>query len=90
MNSNEAGERSLPVDWRLYLSQEWTDDWARCRTAGVLEDVEFATKPTIALRQIEAVVAAGYPAGTVLANAAYGDDTDRCARAAAKANGQES
>lgn len=66
---------SLPVDWQLYLPEEWTDDPARCRAAGVPDDVAFATKPEIALGQIKAAVAAGYPPGTVLADAAYGDDT---------------
>ena len=66
---------SVPVGYRLYLPQEWTDDAARCRKVGVPEDVSFATKPSLALRQIEAALQAGYPRGTVLADAAYGDET---------------
>ena len=41
---------SLPVAWRLYLPQEWADDPARRRKAGVPEDLVFKTKPEIALR----------------------------------------
>ncbi len=66
---------SLPVGFRLYLPREWTDDVARCHKVGVPDGVGFATKPALALRQIEAALAAGYPRGTVLADAAYGDET---------------
>ena len=70
-----TAEGSLPVRFRLYLPREWTDDRARCRKAGVPEEVGFATKPALAMRQIEAALAAGYPRGVVLADAAYGDET---------------
>lgn len=66
---------SMPLDFRLYLPREWTDDPARCRVVGVPEHVEFATKPALALAQIEAALQAGYPVGTVLADAAYGGET---------------
>ena len=66
---------SLPVGYRLYLPRAWSDDPARCRKVGVPDEVGFATKPELALQQIEAALAAGYPRGVVLADAAYGDDT---------------
>lgn len=66
---------SLPVGYRLYLPGEWTEDPARCEKAGVPEAVDFETKPALAMRQIEAALAAGYPRGVVLADAAYGDET---------------
>jgi SRSO17 transposase len=66
---------SLPVGFRMYLPREWTDDAARCRKAGVPSEVGFATKPQLAWQQIEAALQAGYPRGTVLADAAYGDET---------------
>ena len=68
-------EGSLPVGFRLYLPREWTDDAARCRKVGVPSEVGFATKPQLAWQQIEAALQAGYPRGTVLADAAYGDET---------------
>jgi SRSO17 transposase len=66
---------SIPVGYRLYLPREWTDDVARRRKTGVPEEVGFATKPELAMRQIEAALASGYPRGVVLADAAYGDET---------------
>jgi SRSO17 transposase len=66
---------SLPIAYRLYLPQAWTDDPARCATAGVPDDVTFETKPQIALAQIRAAHDAGVPRGIVLADAAYGVDT---------------
>jgi len=66
---------SLPLSYRLYLPREWTDDAERCRAAGVPEATVFATKNEIARTQIEAALRRGIPRGTVLGDAAYGDDT---------------
>ena len=70
-----AGENwSLPVEYALYLPKEWAEDAASRRKAGVPETLAFQTKTQIAMRQLEWAVAAGLPAGVVLADAAYGDD----------------
>ncbi len=66
---------SLPVAWRLYLPHEWADDAARREKAGVPAEVQFATKPQIALQQIEQLLADGAPRHCVLADAGYGVDT---------------
>ena len=65
----------VPIAWRLYLPQEWAQDPARREQAGVPKEVQFATKPEIAQRQIRAARAAAVPLGVVLADAAYGNDT---------------
>ena len=70
-----TAQGSLPVGYRLYLPREWSDDAARCEKAGVPEEIGFETKPALAMRQIESALAAGYPRGVVLADAAYGDET---------------
>jgi SRSO17 transposase len=70
-----TAQGSLPVGYRLYLPRAWSDDPARCRKVGVPDEVGFATKPELALQQIEAALVAGYPRGVVLADAAYGDET---------------
>ena len=66
---------SLPVAWQLYLPHEWADDIVRRDKAGVPQDVEFATKPAIALSQIEHLMSQGAPKHCVLADAGYGVDT---------------
>lgn len=67
---------SLPIAYQLYLPDDWAKDPVRRAKAGVPADVVFATKPQIALRQIEATLAAGVPRGVVLMDAGYGADTD--------------
>jgi SRSO17 transposase len=66
---------SLPIAWRLYLPQEWADDKAGRRQAGVPEEIQFETKPAIALKQIRAAVEQDVARAPVLADAAYGTDT---------------
>lgn len=66
---------SVPLDYRLYLPKDWVDDPVRRAKTGVPDDVTFATKPQIALAQIKQAVADEVPAGVVLADAAYGDET---------------
>lgn len=63
---------SLPVAYRMYLPQAWAEDSARRRKAGVPDDVEFKTKPQIALEQIKWACDAGLPCGVVLIDAGYG------------------
>lgn len=67
---------SLPVAWRLYLPEEWTADDERRHKTGVPEEIDFKTKPEIALDEIEAALKAGLPRGVVLMDAGYGCNTD--------------
>jgi SRSO17 transposase len=66
---------SLPVAYRLYLPQSWADDAARREKVGVPDDVEFATKPQIALAQIKWACSSGLPRGVVLCDSGYGVET---------------
>ncbi len=43
---------SLPVAYRLYLPETWSEDCDRRRTAGAPEDITFQTKPQFALDQL--------------------------------------
>ena len=65
---------SLPVAYRLYLPKDWTDDDARCRKAGVPDEVGFKTKPRIAEEQLRWACESGLPRGVVLMDAGYGVD----------------
>jgi SRSO17 transposase len=67
---------SLPIEYRLYLPKEWVEDSERREKTEVPEEVEFQTKPAIALDQIRAAVAANLDRGVVLADAAYGINTE--------------
>src|SRR3954447_13765411 len=72
--ANEAA--SLPVTYRLYPPEARAGDPERRATAGVPEEVGFATKPAIALEQIGRALADGVPPGVVVTDAGYGSDTD--------------
>ena len=67
---------SLPIAYRLYLLEAWAKDTVRRHKAGVPDDIEFQTKPAIALDQIRTAREAGVAPGVVLADAGYGVDTD--------------
>jgi SRSO17 transposase len=67
---------SLPIMYRLYLPKEWAEDVQRREKTEVPEEVEFQTKPDIALDQVRAAVAANLDRGVVLADAAYGINTE--------------
>jgi SRSO17 transposase len=67
---------SLPIAYRLYLPREWAEDIARRRKARVPAEIEFKTKPDIALEQIHAAREAGVPIGVVLIDAGYGASTE--------------
>src|ERR1700750_3280214 len=73
--SVSTNQASLPIAWRLYLPPEWADDQARRKQAGIPAEIRFETKPAIALQQIRTAVEQGVPAAPVLADAAYGTDT---------------
>ena len=72
----QTEQASVPIDHRLYLPARWANDAERCRGAGVPEEIEFATKPAIALEQVRAAMArtCQRPAALV-ADAGYGDVT---------------
>jgi SRSO17 transposase len=66
---------SVPIAWRLYLPHEWADDGSRRRQAGIPDELQFATKAAMALEQIRVAVEQQVPPAPVLADAAYGTDT---------------
>jgi len=66
---------SVPVAYRLYLPESWADDAARRKKTGVPEQIQFQTKPRMALDQIRQAVEQDVPRGVVLADAAYGIDS---------------
>jgi SRSO17 transposase len=67
---------SLPIAYRLFLPEVWAHDPARRAKAGVPAAVAFASKTAIALGQLHQALADGVPVGIVLADPAYGDETE--------------
>jgi SRSO17 transposase len=65
---------AVPVGARLYLPESWTQDRSRCREAGVPDEVEFATKPQIAVELIKEALADGVVRAPVLGDNAYGSN----------------
>lgn len=60
------------IDRELYLPKSWTEDRARCRAAGIGDEVEFATKPEQARRMLERAIDAGVPFRWFTGDEAYG------------------
>ena len=67
---------SLPIAYQLFLPEAWANDPPRRDKAGVPAAITFETKTVIALGQLRQALAAGVPVGIVLADPAYGDETD--------------
>jgi SRSO17 transposase len=62
------------LDRELYLPRAWLEDRARCAEAGIGPDVEFRTKPELALAMLTRALDAGVPAGWVTADEIYGQN----------------
>jgi SRSO17 transposase len=65
---------SWPVKGGLYLPRGWIDDPKRRAKAHIPAEVEFATKPELALRQVDEAEQWGVPFETVVVDAGYGDN----------------
>ncbi len=65
------GSRAL-IDRELYLPEKWTGDRDRCRSAGIGDEVAFATKPQLAEKMIGRAVEAGVPFAWVTGDEVYG------------------
>jgi SRSO17 transposase len=66
-------ESSTPLDWALYLPEQWINDPVRRKGAGIPEEIPFKTKPELALDLIDEVKRWGLQDRLVLADSAYGD-----------------
>jgi SRSO17 transposase len=66
---------SLPVCYQLYLPQDWAGDAARRRKAGVPTEIEFKTKPEIAIDQIRWAAKNGLTPGVALMDVGYGNNS---------------
>jgi SRSO17 transposase len=67
---------SLPIAWRLYLTEDWAGDAERRQKTAVPKEVQFQTKPQIALGQIQRAVEEKIAPGVVLADEIYGSNRE--------------
>lgn len=64
------------IDRRLYLPKEWMKDTARCKEAGVPQEVTFQTKPKMGLEMLKEAYQAGVAFTWVTGDCIYGDFRD--------------
>jgi SRSO17 transposase len=50
------------AEFDVYLPQRWAQDLPRRHPAGIPDELEFATKPQLAMQQLQRLMAAGLPA----------------------------
>ncbi|GGR59856.1 hypothetical protein GCM10010236_10760 [Streptomyces eurythermus] len=65
---------SCPLNWRLFLPQEWADDAVRRRRTGVPEDVGHREKWRLALNTLDELAGWGPVPPVVVADAGYGQN----------------
>ena len=60
------------VDFDVYLPQRWARDLPRRRAAGIPDDLSFATKPQLAMNQLDRLAAAELPVRWAAFDEVYG------------------
>jgi SRSO17 transposase len=63
---------SCPLEWELFLPEEWADDHERRRRAGVPDEVRHVPKTRLALGLLERLAAQGLAVPVIVADAGYG------------------
>ncbi|MFE6555841.1 IS701 family transposase [Streptomyces sp. NPDC057746] len=67
---------SCPLQWRLFVPQEWADDPVRRRKTGIPDDVGHREKWRLALDTIDELAVWGLVPPVVVADAGYGQNAD--------------
>ena len=62
------------LDRELYLPESWISDPQRCAAAGIPEDIEFKTKPELALKMLKRASEAGMTFPWVTGDSVYGNN----------------
>lgn len=75
-----SDEASCPLDWRLFMPEEWDEDSEfnrdRRAKAKLPEDVHHVEKWRLALQMVDELIGWGLTPPVVLGDAAYGDITE--------------
>jgi SRSO17 transposase len=69
-------EASCPLDWRLFIPEEWNSDAERRAKARVPDDVQHEPKWQLALSMIDELRSWGLSPPVILADAGYGEITE--------------
>jgi len=69
-------EGCFPLDFQLYLPEEWAEDPERRRKAGIPEEETFKRKWALGLEMMDRVWEWGIPVAVVVADAGYGTVSD--------------
>lgn len=69
-------EVAFPLDFELYMPNEWSDDKDRREQAGIPDDLKFKRHWEIALEIIDTAISWQIPKGVVIADTAYGEVGD--------------
>jgi SRSO17 transposase len=72
------------ADFDVYMPDRWARDLPRRRAAGIPDDLQFATKPRLAMNQLERLAASGLPIRWAAVDEVYGRSEElrkRCAKA---------
>ncbi|MCF1512746.1 IS701 family transposase [Streptomyces glomeratus] len=67
---------SCPVQWRLFVPQEWVDDSARRRKTGIPQEIGHREKWRLALDIIDELAGWGLLPPVLVADAGYGQNAD--------------
>lgn len=65
-------QSSFPMDWALYLPEDWISDPERRRKSGIPDDIIFKRKWELALDLIDRAKNNGITLGIIVADASYG------------------
>ncbi|WP_432031041.1 IS701 family transposase, partial [Streptomyces sp. 1222.5] len=63
---------SCPLEWELFLPEEWTSDHDRRRRAGIPDEVGHASKTRLALGLLDRLAEQGLAVPVIVADAGYG------------------
>ena len=71
-----TAQASCPLDWRLFLPEEWDSDGERRKKAHLAEEEHHRPKWRLALELLDELSGWGLEAPPILADSAYGDTTE--------------
>ena len=71
-----TAQASCPLDWRLFLPEEWDSDAERRKKAHLAEEERHRPKWRLALELLDELSGWGLEAPPILADSAYGDTTE--------------